>query len=120
MGRRSILNKYQVLNAVDSTTNPESIETDISSVDYITYEFILDATVDADLSVQYCNDARITSASTFKDLNFGSTTPLDGSIDAGGIVHIKNMGLKWMKLVITNNGGTGNISAWVSGTVGGA
>lgn len=120
MGRRSQIKKYAVLSSVDSTTNPESEPTDISGVDFITYQFELDASVDAGLEVQFCNDSNIDANSQFEPLNFNQTTPLDGSSDTEGVIHIENKGLKHLRLSIANNGGTGNVSAWVTGTVRGA
>ena len=120
MGRRTQLPKYQVFSAVDTTTDPESTPTDVSGVDFITYEIELDNTVDADLAVQFCNDYTLSSSSIFKPIDFGQTTPLDGATNTQGMVHIENLGFKWMKLVVTDNAGSGDISAWITGTVRGA
>jgi hypothetical protein len=120
MGRRSQLPKYQVFSAVDTTTDPESTPTDISSVDEITYEIEIDNTVDASLEVKFCNDSILSDTSIFKALDFNQATPLDGSTETSGLVHIENKGFKWMKLAVTDNGGTGDINAWITGTVKGA
>lgn len=115
MSRRHIIRKYQLLDQADTTTNPESAFTDVQQVDFVSYEFGLDATVNATLDVQYCNDERIDASSVFKDLDFNQTLILDGSVDTDGIVHVENKGFKFLKLKITNNGGTGNIDAWITG-----
>lgn len=120
MGRRTVLPKFQVFASEDTTADPESSVSDVSGVDYITYEIDIGASVDADIEVQFCNDARISDSSAFRALNFNQTTPLDGSSDTSGMIHVENQGFKWMRLAVSNNGGTGNISAWLSGTVRGA
>jgi hypothetical protein len=116
MGRRSIIKRFQVMSAEDSTSDPESSITDVSSVDFITYEITVGALVDATLEVQVRNE----ESASFKALNFNQTLTLDGSSDTDYMVHIENKGFKDLKLSITDNGGSGDISAWVSGTVRGA
>lgn len=120
MGRRTLLPKYQVFISADTTLNPESDISEVASVDFITYEVAIDPTVSADLEVHYCNDSKIDADSVFKPLNFIQPTPLDGSVDVGGVVHIKNLGFKQLKLVLVNSVGSGNINAWISGNVRGA
>ena len=120
MSRRQIIKKYKVLDAVDTSTDPMSLQTDVSGVDFITYEIDLDSTVDATLKVEFCNDDFISSSSVFKELDFQQVLSLNGSVDAYGVVHIANQGFKWLRLAITNAGGTGLISAFISGSVRGA
>lgn len=120
MSRRQIIKKYRVLDAADTITDPQSVQTDVSGVDFITYEIDIDSTVLADLYVQYCNDDFISDSSTFKDLDFEQTLALNGSNDSYGIVHISNQGFKWLKLYVLNQGGTGNVTAHITGTVRGA
>lgn len=120
MGRRNLLNKFQVLNGQDTTTDPASSSTDISGSDSITYEIEIDPTVNASLEVKYCNDLRLTNQSVFKSLDFGQATTLVGATETDYLVHITNQAFRHLKLVISNNGGTGNVSAWVSGAVKGA
>lgn len=119
MSRRSLIKKFQVLSSVDSTSAQSSEETDVSGVDFIFYEITVDAAVNATLSVYYSNDSTFNS-STAKVLNFGTTTSLVGATDTSYIVQIENPGIKWLQLRTANNGGTGNISAWISATVRGA
>jgi hypothetical protein len=120
MGRRTQLPKYHLLTAVDSSTSPESEATEVGTVDFITYQFKLDPTVDANLEVHFCNDDRLLEDSIFSPLPFGIPMPLMGATDAEGLVHIVNGGFKWLKLVILDNGGSGNVDAWITGTVRGA
>lgn len=119
MSRRSLIKKFQVLSGADTTSAQSSEETDVSGVDFIFYEVSIDATVNATLSVYYSND-NVFDASTAKALNFGTTTSLAGATDTHYIVQIENPGIKWIQLRTANNGGTGNVSAWVAGTVRGA
>ena len=120
MGRRTILPKFQVFKNVSTVGNPSSDITECTPVDRITYEVEIDPTVNAQLEVHYCNDPRISDSSLFKPISFNQPTPLDGSMNTQGMVHIQNLGFKHLRLVVLNNGGTGNIRAWVSGTVEGA
>lgn len=120
MSRRQIIKKYKVLDAADTNTDPQSQQTDVSGVDFITYEFDIDNTVLAELFVQYCNDDFISDSSSFKDLDFQQPLTLDGSADTYGLVHIANQGFKWLKLYVLNQGGTGNVTAHITGAGRGA
>jgi len=120
MSRRQVIKKYQLLSSEDTTTNPESVSTEIAQVDVISYQIEIDATVDATLEVKYCNDENLNSSSVFKALDFGTVLTLNGDADTDGLVHIENKGFKHIKLAVTNNGGVGNISAWITGATLGA
>ena len=119
MGRRSIINKFAVMSAVNSTTSPLSTPSDISAVDFVTYEITIGALVDADLEVYVCNDKTFSVAGS-KKLDFGQTTELLGSTETSYIVHVKNMGFRWIYFKVVDGGGSGNVSGWITGTVGGA
>lgn len=119
MSRRSLIKKFQVFSDADTTSAQSSEATDVSGVDFIFYEVAIGASVNATLSVYYSND-NVFSASAAKALNFGTTTSLVGSTDTSYIVQIENPGIKWLQLRTANNGGSGNINAWISGTVRGA
>lgn len=116
MGRRSLLRKFQVLSSADSAADPTSEVTDVSSVDFITYQIEIANTVDAVLAVEFCND----DSGDYKELNFNQTLSLDGASETDYLVHVENKAFKNLRLAITNNGGTGSIDAWVSGSVKGA
>ena len=116
MSRRNIIRKYQVLTDADSTSDPVSIVTDVSGVDFITYQLEIGASVDTELEVQFCND----DSQDFKPLNFGQSVLLIGSVDQDHMAHIENKGFKFLRLSIADNGGSGNINAWVSGNGRGA
>lgn len=120
MSRRSLLSKYQLLNAEDSASTLESISTDISGVDLITYQISCDSAVDSLLSVMCCNDVILSPSSIFVALNFSAILSINGAIDTEYFVTVQNQGFRHIKLSFANNGGTGNISAWVSGTSVGA
>lgn len=119
MGRRNIIREYQVLSNSDTTTSPDSAQTDVSSVDFITYRIAVGATVNASVSVKFMN-AEIFSAADAEALNFGQTLSLVGATDQDYMITVENKGFKWMFLDIANNGGTGNVSAWITGTSRGA
>jgi hypothetical protein len=51
------------------------------------------------------------ATAVFYPLNFGQSTPITGS----DTIKIINHGFKWLKIVITDNAGAGNVNAWVSG-----
>lgn len=120
MGRRHELNKFAVYSAADSTTDPVSEITDISSLDKILYQLDVAAGVIGELKVQICNDKLLTNLSSFVDLDFNATLTINGSTDTDYMVEIENKGFKWMKLSFTDNSGTGNISGWITGTSAGA
>lgn len=119
MSRRSRIKQYQVLSAADTTTSPLSKETDISSVDFITYQIEIDPTVNANLNVYFCN-SDIFDTTKKEQLDFGQATPLNGLADTKYMIPISNRGFKWLLLEVQNNGGNGNVSAWITGTVMGA
>ena len=119
MCRRNVLKKFQLFDAADSTLDPASGHTSVSQLDFITYENSIDASVDAVLEVQYCND-EVFNAANLKSLDFGAPINLDGAVDTDYTIHIDNMGFKWLLLKITNNAGTGDVSAWITGNVRGA
>ena len=119
MGRRSIIREFQVLTNSDSATNPDSTQTDVSSVDFITYRLAIDDSVNATVQVKFMNADQF-DASQSEALSFGQTLSLVGATDQDCMIIIENKGFKWMYLDITNNAGTGNINAWITGTVRGA
>lgn len=119
MCRRNVLKKFQLFDAVDTTTNPQSNHTSVSQLDFVTYEIVIDSGVDAILKVLYCND-EVFNASNCRELDFNSVIALDSAIDTEYTLHIENPGFKWLLLEITNNGGTGDVSAWITGNVRGA
>lgn len=119
-GRRKILNKHQVYSSADSSTNPSSLHTDISGIDNILYVVDIDSSVDGSLVVEQCGDDKIIPSSEFKSLNFGENIVLNSANDTEYTLSIKNQGFKWMRLSFNNNGGSGNINAWISGNSVGA
>jgi hypothetical protein len=119
MSRRSVLKKYQIFDDADTTTNPESVETDISSVDFATYHLEAEAGVDALIDVYFCNDKEFTVAAS-KKLFFQNQPTIEFAVDTDVLIHVENKGFKWVYIKITNAGGTGNINGWVTGNVRGA
>jgi hypothetical protein len=119
MSRRSIIRKFQVFTDEDTATSPLSIPSDISGVDSITYQLSIASTVNALMEIHFSNDDKFDTSLT-KILNFGQTTPLLGSAGEDYTVHISNKGFKWLQVRVIDNSGSGNINAWITGTVGGA
>lgn len=119
MSRRHVLKKYQLFNSEDSTTNPISKETDVSQLDFVTYQLSIESGVNATLVVLFSNDERFDPANV-SELNFGAPIVLDGATESQYVLHIQNQGFKWFLLNVIDNGGSGNVSAWVTGNVRGA
>lgn len=120
MSRRQIIPKFLLLDAVDSTASPTSESTVVDLVDFITYQLKIDSTVNSILQVEFCNDKVLFQDSLFYPLDFKEVLNLVGATEEDYTIKISNHGFKNMRLKITNNGGTGNISAWITGTSVGA
>lgn len=119
MGRRSILNPFQVFTGVDSTSNPISTITDITGLDNITHVITVDGTVNGEMFVEFSKDQGPTPQ-TFYPLSFGESLTIAGASEVAYMTKIQNHGFKWMRLRFANSGGSGSIDAWISGnTVGG-
>lgn len=119
MSRRNLIKKFMVIDNADTTTDPISEASDVSGVDFITYQLDIDPTVDANLIVSFSNDP-ILSEAVFTSLDFGMATTLVGATETAYLVHIENKGFKWTQIQIANNGGTGNTYAWITGAGRGA
>lgn len=114
MSRRHLIKEYQVFTDSDSTLEEQSLQTDISGVDKVVYRITVGASVNAILHVKVCNKEYFNAAQSF-DLDFEETLTLDGGVDTEYLVSIDNLGFKYIFLEIENNGGTGDINAWISG-----
>ena len=119
MSRRNVLKKYQLLNNEESSASIQSKETDVQQLDFVTYQLEIESTVNAFLSVYFSNDERF-DPTNIRELNFETQMQLDGSVDSQYLIHIENPGFKWLLLGISDNGGNGGVSAWVTGNVRGA
>jgi len=119
MSRRHLIRKFQVLTNSDSTTSPSSIATDVSGVDFITYQVECALASDCFLSVYFSNDDQF-SSSNKTELDFGSPLVIIGATDTSYTIHIENLGFKWLQLSFTNNGGTGLLNAFITGAGRGA
>lgn len=117
MSRRNIIKKYQVFTSANTTTNPASIITDVSLVDNIVYQLTVDPSVNAFFAIKV---GELSDLSDGKVLSFGLTQSLVGATDTDYMIAIQNKGFKWMRIEITNNGGTGNINGWISANTVGA
>lgn len=120
MSRKQRAPKYRIWNAQDTTTNPTSTETGVKQLDSILYEITVDGTVNATLEVQGSTDDDNTPSKSFGSLDFGQTLTLVGATDTQYQVLVRDNTFNFLRLKITNNGGTGNITAHVSGVSKGA
>jgi hypothetical protein len=120
MGRRTVLEKFLLLNNQNTASTITSDPTEVSGLDNVTYEISINALADSFCEPQFCNDRILSPSSVFKPLDFGSQLTLLGTTDTNYTITIKNQGFKHLRLNITNNGGTGNLSAWVTGNCVGA
>jgi len=114
MGRRTVLEKYLLIDNEDSASLITSSPTEVSGLDNVTYQLSIDALADSICEPQFCNDRILSPSSVFKPLDFGSALALLGSTDTDYTISIVNQGFKHFRLSISNNGGTGNINAWVT------
>lgn len=119
MSRRHLIRKFQVLTDSDSTTSPNSIATDVSGVDFITYQIDCASSVNSFLKVYVSNDDQFNSSNK-TELDFDTTLTIIGASDTSYTIHIENLGFKWLQLSFTNNGGTGLLNAFVTGAGRGA
>ena len=119
MSRRHLIRKFQVLTNSDSTTSPSSISTDVSGVDFITYQIDCGSTVNSFLKVYVSNDDQFNSSNK-TELDFDTTLTIIGASDTSYTIHVENLGFKWLQLSFTNNGGTGLLNAFVTGAGRGA
>lgn len=120
MSRKQRAPKFNIWNAEDTTSVTVSIETGTKQLDSILYEISVDATVNATLRVEGSTDADNAPAKTFGELDFGQTLSLVGSSDTQYQILIRDNTFNFLRLSLTNNGGTGNITAHVSGVSKGA
>ena len=120
MSRRSLLKKHQVLKDANSASLVQSESTDISGLDFIQYHLEVGALVVSTFEIQFCNDDKITSISSWKPLDFGQVTNLNGAQDTSYLVLIENRGFKYIRIALTGGTGSGLVNAWISGNVRGA
>jgi hypothetical protein len=120
MSRKLRANKYLILDAVDSTNPITSTETGVKQLDTVLYEIDIDATVNAVLVVEGSTDQDNSTSKVFNELDFGAPLTLIGAADTKYQVLIRDNAFNFLRLSISNNGGTGDISAWVSGVSKGA
>jgi hypothetical protein len=120
MGRRTVLEKYLLIDNQSSASTITSGSTEVSGLDNVTYEIKAAALVNAICQVQFCNDRVLSPSSIFKPLDFGSALTIIGATDTDYTITIQNQGFKNLRLNFSNNAGSGNISAWVTGNAVGA
>lgn len=114
MSRRNVLTKYQVWSSANSASITPSSETTVDQLDVIKYIIKIDPTVVCELLVQFTDDKN-TQSPTWRNLQMGQTLSLNGATDTEYTVNIKEHSCFKLRLNTTNNSGTGNINAWISG-----
>lgn len=114
MGRKHLLKNYPLWRDVDSSTDPISEKTEVSNLDFISYDVFIENTVSGDLIVQYSQDGE-----EWSDLDFSMSDGIDGSVDTHYRIEIKSL-FNHLRLKFINNGGTGTISAVIHGKTVGA
>jgi hypothetical protein len=119
VGRKQRAPKYTIWSAVDTTTAPTSDGTGVKQLDTVLYEITVGASVNAILEVQGSTDDD-NEPKTFSSIDFNQTLSLIGSTDTAYQVLIRDNPFNTIRLKLTNNGGTGNITAYVSGVAKGA
>jgi hypothetical protein len=120
MSRKLRANKYAVLSAADSATDPVSLETGVKQLDTIIYDIDIDATVNAGLEVEGTIDDESVASKSYSAIDFGTPINLVGSVETKHVVMIRDNPFTHIRLKVTNNGGTGNITAHVAGVSKGA
>lgn len=120
MSRKQRAPKYTIWSAIDTTTSPTSDPTGTKQLDSILYEITIDPTVNATLKVEGSTDADNAVTKTFSELDFGTSLALVGATDTQYKVLIRDNTFNFLRLALTNNTGTGNITAHVSGVSKGA
>lgn len=120
MGRKLRAPKYPIWSAVDTTTSPTATETGVKQLDTVVYEITVGVAVDALLEVQGSLDDDNVTTKTFSSLDFNQTLPLVGADETSYQILIRDNPFNFLRLKLTNNGGTGTITAYVSGVSKGA
>ena len=114
MGRKHLLKNYPIWKEVDSATDPISDKTEVSNLDFISYDVFIENTVLGDLIVQYSMDGE-----EWSDLDFSMPNGVDGSVETHHRIEIKSL-FNYLRLKFVNNGGTGLINAVIHGKTVGA
>jgi len=117
MGRRNQLPKYQVWSQFDSTLSAPSEKSVVDQCDVVRYVVTVDSTVVGELFVEFTDDRSPNpSQLTWKSFDFAQPLIIDGSQDTEYFITLKEHSAQSMRLSFVNNGGTGNIDAWIVAT----
>jgi len=120
MTRKLRAPKFAVYTASDTATDPVSLESGIKQLDTVIYDIEIDPTVNATLEVEGSIDDENTLNKNYKTLDFGTPILLDGATEVKYVVMVRDNPFTFMRLKITNTGGTGDITAYVAGVSKGA
>jgi hypothetical protein len=119
MSRRNRVSKFLVWEGLDSASPSPSTATTTDQVDVVKYILTIDSTVVCDLLVQFTDDPQDFNE-TWHDFDFGSTISLDGSVDTEYTIYLNKPSAKKTRLNLSNNSGTGLITAYYSSSQVGA
>lgn len=114
MGRKHLLKNYPLWVDVDSSTDPVSERTEVSNLDFISYDVLIDPTVKGDLIVQYSMNG-----DQWNDLDFSTPNYVDGSLGNHYRLEIKSL-FNFLRLKFENDSGAGLINAVIHGKTVGA
>lgn len=114
MGRKHLLKNYPLWRDVDSSTDPISEKTEVSNLDFISYDVFIDSTVKGSLLVQYSMDG-----DQWSNIDFSTSNFIDGIIDTHYRLEIKSL-FNFLRLKFENDSGTGLINAVIHGKTVGA
>jgi hypothetical protein len=120
MSRKLRANKYAVLSATDTATDPISLETGVKQLDTVIYEIDIDPSVNATLDVEGTIDDESVQSKGYAAIDFGVPIALNGAAETKYVVMVRDNPFTHLRLKVTNTGGTGNITAHVAGVSKGA
>lgn len=114
MGRKHLLKNYPVWVNVDSATDPVSVSTEVSNLDFVSYDVFIENTVTGELIVQYSMDGE-----SWSDIDFSMTNSVNGAADTHCRIEIKSL-FNHLRLKFINDSGSGLINAVIHGKTVGA
>lgn len=120
MSRKLRAPKFPVWESEDSTTALYSVETGVKQLDTVLYELEIDAAVNGTIEVEGSTDRDEVAVKEWSALDFGTVISLVGSSSLKDQILIRDNTFTFLRLKFTNNGGTGNINASISGVSVGA
>lgn len=115
MSRRNLIKKFVVWNNYNSSgAAAPSTNTTVDQVDDIKYIIQVDPSVDGSIEVEFADDKNVNDE-VWLPLDFKRPLLIDGATETDYEILIEKAVSLKLRLSFTNNGGTGNIDAWVTG-----